>query len=195
MTEIKSTTALPPTSATRPAVVAQDLAPQVLQPMQNLLAAGEQIEAEVVSIREAAEAFRLVLRPTMGSGRQATVEVSSNKPAAPGTALVVTALSDTRLLATPQAAGRQPASMIDLQQLPVGSVIQGRVVATSQQRTEDGKRLSRSLSACSTHPLPGRNSASTGQPAGARQSLTAQVRTASPWRFATERSARSTACR
>ncbi|MBA4689352.1 MAG: flagellar hook-length control protein FliK [Pseudomonas sp.] len=139
MTEIKSTTALPPTSATRPAVAAQDLALKVLQPMQNLLAAGEQIEAEVVSIREAAEAFRLVLRLTMGSGRQATVEVSSNKPAAPGTALVVTALSDTRLLATPQAAGRQPASMIDLQQLPVGSVIQGRVVATSQQRTEDGQ--------------------------------------------------------
>src|SRR3989344_8482865 len=110
MTEIKSTTALPPTSATRPAVAAQDLALKVLQPMQNLLAAGEQIEAEVVSIREAAEAFRLVLRLTMGSGRQATVEVSSNKPAAPGTALVVTALSDTRLLATPQAAGRQPAS-------------------------------------------------------------------------------------
>ena len=53
--------------------------------MQNLLAAGEQIEAEVVSIREAAEAFRPVLRLTMGSGRRATVEVSSNKPAAPGT--------------------------------------------------------------------------------------------------------------
>lgn len=184
MTEIKSTTALPPTSATRPAVAAQDLALKVLQPMQNLLAAGEQIEAEVVSIREAAEAFRLVLRLTMGSGRQATVEVSSNKPAAPGTALVVTALSDTRLLATPQAAGRQPASMIDLQQLPVGSVIQGRVVATSQQRTEDGQTSFKIVVSLLNSPVAGQKlSIESANPLALGSLLTAQVRTASPWRF------------
>jgi len=177
MTEIKSTTALPPTSATRPAVAAQDLALKVLQPMQNLLAAGEQIEAEVVSIREAAEAFRLVLRLTMGSGRQATVEVSSNKPAAPGTALVVTALSDTRLLATPQAAGRQPASMIDLQQLPVGSVIQGRVVATSQQRTEDGQTSFKIVVSLLNSPVAGQKlSIESANPLALGSLLTAQVK-------------------
>ncbi len=177
MTEIKSTTALPPTSATRPAVAAQDLALKVLQPMQNLLAAGEQIEAEVVSIREAAEAFRLVLRLTMGSGRQATVEVSSNKPAAPGTALVVTALSDTRLLATPQAAGRQPASMIDLQQLPVGSAIQGRVVATSQQRTEDGQTSFKIVVSLLNSPVAGQKlSIESANPVALGSLLTAQVK-------------------
>jgi len=170
MTEIKSTTALPPTSATRPAVAAQDLALKVLQPMQNLLAAGEQIEAEVVSIREAAEAFRLVLRLTMGSGRQATVEVSSNKPAAPGTALVVTALSDTRLLATPQAAGRQPASMI-------GSVIQGRVVATSQQRTEDGQTSFKIVVSLLNSPVAGQKlSIESANPLALGSLLTAQVK-------------------
>ncbi|MCW8157350.1 flagellar hook-length control protein FliK [Stutzerimonas stutzeri] len=141
MTEIKSTTALPPTSAPRQPIAASDLALKLLQPMQGLLAAGENAEAEVVSIREAAQAFRLVLRLTMGSGRQATVEVSSNKAPALGTAYVITALSDTRLLASAQPAGRQPVSMIDLQQLPPGSVIQGRVVATSQQQTEDGQKI------------------------------------------------------
>jgi hypothetical protein len=141
MTEIKSTTALPPASAQRPAIAASDLALKLLQPMQGLLAAGENAEAEVISIREAAQAFRLVLRLTMGSGRQATVEVSSNKAPPPGTAYIITALSDTRLLASAQPAGRQPASMIDLQQLPVGSVIQGRVVATSQQQSDDGQKV------------------------------------------------------
>lgn len=141
MTEIKSTTALPPTSAPRQPIAASDLALKLLQPMQGLLAAGENAEAEVVSIREAAQAFRLVLRLTMGSGRQATVEVSSNKAPALDTAYVITALSDTRLLASAQPAGRQPVSMIDLQQLPPGSVIQGRVVATSQQQTEDGQKI------------------------------------------------------
>ena len=141
MTEIKSTTALPPTSAPRQAIAASDLALKLLQPMQGLLAAGESAEAEVVSIREAAQAFRLVLRLTMGTGRQATVEVSSSKAAPPGTAYVITALSDTRLLASMQPAGRQPASMIDLQQLPAGSIIQGRVVATSQQQADDGQMI------------------------------------------------------
>ncbi|HAG77145.1 MAG TPA: flagellar hook-length control protein FliK, partial [Pseudomonas sp.] len=64
MTEIKSTTALPPSSAPRQAAAANDLALKLLQPMQGLLAAGENAEAEVVSIREAAQAFRLVLRLT-----------------------------------------------------------------------------------------------------------------------------------
>ena len=113
----------------------------------------------------------------MGSGRQATVEVSSNKPAAPGTALVVTALSDTRLLATPQPAGRQPASMIDLQQLPVGSVIQGRVVATSQQRTEDGQTSFKIVVSLLNSPVAGQKlSIESANPLALGSLLTAQVK-------------------
>ncbi len=177
MTEIKSTTALPPSSAPRQAAAANDLALKLLQPMQGLLAAGENAEAEVVSIREAAQAFRLVLRLTMGSGRQATVEVSSNKAPPPGTAYVITALSDTRLLAAPQIAGRQPASMIDLQQLQVGSIIQGRVVATSQQQSEDGQKIFKAVISLLNSPVAGQKlNIESANPLALGSLLTAQVK-------------------
>ncbi len=177
MTEIKSTTALPPSSAPRQAAAANDLALKLLQPMQGLLAAGENAEAEVVSIREAAQAFRLVLRLTMGSGRQATVEVSSNKAPPPGTAYVITALSDTRFLAAPQIAGRQPASMIDLQQTPVGSVIQGRVVATSQQQSEDGQKIFKAVISLLNSPVAGQKlNIESANPLALGSLLTAQVK-------------------
>ncbi len=177
MTEIKSTTALPPSSAPRQATAANDLALKLLQPMQGLLAAGENAEAEVVSIREAAQAFRLVLRLTMGSGRQATVEVSSNKAPPPGSAYVITALSDTRLLAAPQIAGRQPASIIDLQQLPVGSVIQGRVVATSQQQSDDGQKIFKAVISLLNSPVAGQKlSIESANPLALGSLLTAQVK-------------------
>jgi len=176
MTEIKSTTALPPSSAPRQATAANDLALKLLQPMQGLLAAGENAEAEVVSIREAAQAFRLVLRLTMSSGRQATVEVSSNKAPPPGTAYVITALSDTRLLAAPQIAGRQPASTIDLQQLPVGSVIQGRVVATSQH-SEDGQKIFKAVISLLNSPVAGQKlSIESANPLALGSLLTVQVK-------------------
>ncbi|EWC42052.1 flagellar hook-length control protein FliK [Pseudomonas stutzeri] len=177
MTEIKSTTALPQASAPRQAAAASELALKLLQPMQGLLAAGEQAEAEIVGIREAAQAFRLVLRLTMTGGRQATVEVSSNKAPSLGTAYVITALSDSRLLASQQATGRQPASVLDLQQLPVGSVIQGRVVATSQHQLDDGQKLFKAVVSLLNSPLSGQKlNIESASPLALGSLLTAQVK-------------------
>ncbi len=177
MTEIKSTAALPQTSAPRQSIATSDLALKVLQPMQGLLAAGENAEAEVVSIREAAQAFRLLLRLTMSSGRQATVEVSSNKAPPPGAAFVITALSDTRLLASPHMTGRQPASSLDLQQLPIGSVIQGRVVATSQQQSDDGQKLFKAVISLLNAPVAGQKlNIESSSPLALGSLLTAQVK-------------------
>ena len=154
MTEIKSTQPLPAAAPPRSATAAADLALKLLQPMQGLLAAGESAEAEVISIKEALQSFQLTLRLTLNNGRQATLETNSPRSATAGAALLVTATSDSRLLATLQPAGRQPLSQIDLGQLPVGTLIQGKVTA-SQQIQQDGQTSFRVVISLLNSPLAG----------------------------------------
>ena len=154
MTEIKSTQAIPPANPPRSAAASAELALKLLQPMQGLLATGESAEAEVVRIKEALQAFQLTLRLTLGSGRQATVETTSTKAVAPGAALYVTAASDSRLLAVLQPGGRQPMSSIDLGQLPVGTVIQGKVIA-GQQTQQSGQTTFTLVISLLNSPLAG----------------------------------------
>ena len=175
MTEINSTQPLPPSSQSRPAIAAADLALKLLQPMQGLLAAGESAEAEVVGIKEALQNFQLTLRLTLGNGRQATLETSSSRAATAGTALIVTAASDNRLLATLQPAGRQPLSQIDLGQLPVGTLVQGKVTA-SQQLQQDGKTTFRVVISLLNTPLAGQKlSLDSAQPLTPGNLITATV--------------------
>jgi len=154
MTEIKSTQAIPPANPPRSTAGSAELALKLLQPMQGLLAAGESAEAEVVRIKEALQAFQLTLRLTLGSGRQATVETASSKAVAPGAALFVTAASDTRLMAVLQPGSRQPMSSLDLGQLPVGTVIQGKVTA-SQQTQQAGQTTFKLVISLLNSPLAG----------------------------------------
>ena len=154
MTEIKSTQAISPANPPRSAAASAELALKLLQPMQGLLAAGESAEAEVVRVKEALQTFQLTLRLTLGSGRQATVETTSAKAIAPGMALYVTAASDTRLLAALQPGGRQPISSIDLGQLPIGTVIQGKVIA-SQQTQQAGQSTFTLVVSLLNSPLAG----------------------------------------
>ncbi|WP_413043973.1 flagellar hook-length control protein FliK [Pseudomonas sp. YJ42] len=154
MTEIKSTQAIPSSGPSRPVTTSAEMALKLLQPMQGLLVAGESADAEVVSIKEALQSFQLTLRLTLTNGRQATVETSSPKAAVPGTAMLITAVSDTRLMAALQPGNRQPQSSIDLTQLPVGSVVQGKVTA-SQQAQQDGKTVFKVVISLLNSPLAG----------------------------------------
>ena len=133
MAEISSSRPLAATvSVARPAAPnAADLAVKLLQPLEGLLAAGETAKAEVLTTRETAQSFQLLLRLTMNNGSQATLEASSPRPLAQGIQLVVTALSETRLALalTLQASDKPLLSSIDLQQLPPGTQLQGRVEA------------------------------------------------------------------
>lgn len=175
MTEIKSTQPLPPANQPRPATAPVDLALKLLQPMQGLLAAGESAEAEIVSIKEALQNFQLTLRLTLVNGRQATLETSSARAATAGTALIVTAASDNRLLATLQPVGRQPLSQIDLGQLPVGTLIQGKVTA-SQQLQQDGKTTFRVVISLLNTALAGQKlSLDSAQPLAPGSLITARV--------------------
>ncbi|TBU95365.1 flagellar hook-length control protein FliK [Phytopseudomonas dryadis] len=118
---------LPPSNRPQPA--ASDLAVKLLQPLEGLLANGESARAEVVALREAAQSFQLLLKLTLDNGRQATLQASSSQPLAQGTALAVTALSETRLAIALQAGGGKPLTSLDLEQLPVGTLLQGKVVS------------------------------------------------------------------
>ncbi|MEK0363717.1 flagellar hook-length control protein FliK [Pseudomonas sp. CBC3] len=154
MTEIKSTPAIPASGPSRPTASPAEMVLKLLQPMQGLLVAGESAEAEVVRIKEALQSFQLTLRLTLENGRQATVETSSARAAAPGAAMLVTALSDTRLNAALQPGNRQPQSSIDLDLLPLGTVVQGKVTA-SQQIQQDGKTLFKVVISLLNSPLAG----------------------------------------
>jgi hypothetical protein len=132
--EIGSSRPLPPvTPNLRPNAAATDLALKLLQPLEGLLAAGESAKAEVIALKEQAQSFQLLLKLTLENGRQATLQASSPRPLAQGTALAVTALSDTRLAALLQpSASDKPLTSLDLEQLPVGTLLQGKVVASQQ---------------------------------------------------------------
>ena len=175
MTEIKPTSPPSPAAAARPAVAAADLALKLLQPMQGLLAEGEQAEAEVINVRQVRQDFQLTLRLTLDNGRQATLEASSAKALAPGACLAVTGLSGGRLGAVLLAAGQQPQSRIDLAALPPGSVIQGRVTAT--QQPQQGSTPFRVVITLLDSPLAGQKlSIESSTPLASGSLITAQVR-------------------
>ncbi len=108
------------------------MAVKLLQPLEGLLAKGESATAEVVSLKQVAQSFQLLLRLTLDSGRQTTLEASSNRPIAQGTALNITALTDSKLLVALQPGGDKPLNSLDLKQIPVGTLIQGKVLSSEQ---------------------------------------------------------------
>lgn len=141
MTEISGSRPIAPSPpASRPLANAADLAVKLLQPLDGLMASGETAKAEVVGLKEGAQAFQLMLRVTLDNGRQATLQASSPQPVAQGTALAVTALSDTRL-ALAVLAGGKPLTSIDLEQLPVGTLLQGKVVSREALPTQAGQTV------------------------------------------------------
>jgi hypothetical protein len=133
MSEIGSPRPIPPTApSSRPGANAADLALKLLQPLQGLLASGETAKAEVVALKEVAQSFQVLLRLTLENGRQATLQASSPRPLAQGTALTLTALSETRLAVILQTGGEKALTSLDLEQLPLGTLLQGKVVAREQ---------------------------------------------------------------
>ncbi|MFG0723609.1 flagellar hook-length control protein FliK [Pseudomonas sp. GLN_6] len=133
MSEISSPRPIAPTPpSTRPNAIAADLAVKLLQPMQGLLASGETAKAEVIALKEVAQSFQMLLKLTLENGRQTTLEASSPRPIAQGTSLAVTALSETRLALSVLMGTDKPLTSLDLEQLPVGTLLQGKVVAREQ---------------------------------------------------------------
>jgi hypothetical protein len=121
-----------PTSA-RPQVVSGELL-KLLTPIEGLITAGQTAKAEVLSLKQADQTFQLLLKVTLESGRQTTVQATSNQPLAQGTSVAVTQPSAGNLAITVQqaiASSVATLTRIDTAQLPVGTLLQGKVL-TSQ---------------------------------------------------------------
>ncbi|MCP1500456.1 hypothetical protein J2Y86_005163 [Pseudomonas migulae] len=126
---------LPPTTpaTSRPQVVSGDLL-KLLSPMEGLIAAGQSAKAEVLSLKQADQTFQLLLKVTLESGRQTTVQATSNQPLPQGTSLAITQPSASNLAITVQqaiATSVATLTRLDTAQLPVGTLLQGKVL-TSQ---------------------------------------------------------------
>ncbi|MGF6202279.1 flagellar hook-length control protein FliK [Pseudomonas laurylsulfatiphila] len=122
---------LPATS--RPQVVSGELL-KLLTPVEGLISVGQSAQAEVLSLKQADQTFQMLLKVTLDSGRQTTVQTTSNQPLALGTTLVVTQPSAGNLAVTVQQAISSSVATLtrlDTAQLPVGTLLQGKVL-TSQ---------------------------------------------------------------
>ncbi|HEY0287620.1 MAG TPA: flagellar hook-length control protein FliK [Pseudomonas sp.] len=107
---------------------------KLLQPREGLLAAGQTADAEVVSLKQIDQDFQLLLKLTLNNGRQTTFPVTSSLPLSPGTSVNVAQGSADTLtisLAELQKAITNSLTRIDTRQLPVGTLLQGKVL-TSQ---------------------------------------------------------------
>lgn len=131
--EIGASRPLPPTPPSRSTPSSAELTLKLAQSLGDLLPPGEKAQAEVVSIRDTQASFQLLLRLTLASGQQALVSAESSQALPQGSTLQLSALSQTSLAAVLLAqgnVGQAPLESLDLDLLPVGTLLQGKVEAS-----------------------------------------------------------------
>ncbi|MFR0688367.1 flagellar hook-length control protein FliK [Enterobacterales bacterium AE_CKDN230030158-1A_HGKHYDSX7] len=139
--EIGASRPLPPTPSLRNAQTAAQLTLKLAQSLGDLLPPGDKAHAEVLAVRDGQVNFQLLLRLTMASGQQALVVAESPQALPKGSTLQLSTLTQTSLSATllnqPNLAQvgvnstrQAPLSSLDLDVLPVGTLIQGKVDAS-----------------------------------------------------------------
>lgn len=119
-------------ATSRPLVVGGELL-KLQTPVEGLIAAGQSASAEVLSLKQNDQTFQLLLKVTLDGGRQTTVQVTSNQPLPLGTNLTVSQPSAGSLAITVQqaiAANVATLTRLDTAQLPVGTLLQGKVLTT-----------------------------------------------------------------
>ena len=115
-------------NASRPAMPSNSDVLQLLQALPSQLKVGDSTQAQVLALREAQQAFQVLLRLSLPNGQTRTLEAQTTQPIAAGSTLTVTALSAQQLvfnlLANDKAA---IANRIDTNLLPPGTLLQGKV--------------------------------------------------------------------
>lgn len=107
---------------------------RVLDSLPQNIAAGQQLQAQVLAAKESAQLFNLLLKLQMPNGQLANIQAQSNQPLAPGQILALTALSGqhfTFSAVTGQIAA--PLTSFEPGQFPVGSQLQARVLQVEPQ--------------------------------------------------------------
>ena len=119
-------------TAVRPGITGGETL-KLLQPLPGLIGPGQSAQAQVLSLKQGDAAFQLLLRLTLDSGRQTNVQVSSLQPLPLGTLLAVSQPGPGSLAISLQQAlssGVASLTRLDPQQLPAGSLLQGKVLTT-----------------------------------------------------------------
>lgn len=120
------------TNAIRPGALAAELV-KITQPLDGLLAVGESADAQVVAVKPGTgDSFQLLLRLSLAGGGVATVQASSSQPVPTGTQLLVSNLAGSAPVVTlpaVQNANVATLTQIDTQKLPVGTLLQGKVIS------------------------------------------------------------------
>ncbi|MBF4207611.1 flagellar hook-length control protein FliK [Pseudomonas donghuensis] len=140
--EINNLAALIPANPPLRAAMTAELL-RLLQPQQALLAPGETAKAEVLTLRQVGQDFQMLLKLTLDNGKQTNVQASSTLPLAQGSQLTVSQSSSANLtISVQQAIASNVATLtrIDTRELPVGSLLQGKVL-TSQALPQNAGQL------------------------------------------------------
>lgn len=106
---------------------------QLLQPLENLIKPGETVEAEVITLKQLQQNFQLLIKLALGNGLQTSVSVTTTLPLTPGTTLLVSQASPNSLSMSLQqinSALNNLQTSLDTKQLPVGTLLQARVLTT-----------------------------------------------------------------
>lgn len=137
MTDITSLpTQLPSASALRASVSSGDVL-KLLTSLDGLLDVGDSASGQVLSSKGGAgQPFQVVLSLVTANGDKATVQATSQQPLAQGAQVTVTHLASGNLAVTVQQAKASSVStltQLDTQQLPVGTLVQGKVLSSQFQ--------------------------------------------------------------
>lgn len=125
---------LPPTlpAGPTPAPATGELL-KLLEPQVGLIDPGKTVNAEVLALKQGGDAFQLLLKLTLEGGRQTLVQASSSLPLPLGTQVEVSQTPSGNLsISLQQALSSSVAALtrIDTNQLPVGTLLQGKVLTT-----------------------------------------------------------------
>ncbi len=141
----------------------------MLQAVDNLLQPGETVDAEVVSLKQLQQNFQLLVKLALSNGGQTSINVTSPLPLTPGTTVQVSQASPNTLTMSLQqinAALNNVQTSIDTEQLPVGTLLQARVL-TSQVVADALSQLGGKAAPNTAAPAatPGTTTAPAPQPA------------------------------
>jgi hypothetical protein len=132
---------------------------RLLQAQPGMLPPGENAEAEVVSLRQVGPDFQLLLRLTQANGNQTQVLANASQPLAPGSQIIVSQPDSNRLAVMVQlgnAGNIATLTQLDTRQVPVGTLLQGKVLTSQALPATVGESVSfRSLVSLLNSPQAG----------------------------------------
>ncbi|KAF1030468.1 MAG: hypothetical protein GAK37_01328 [Pseudomonas sp.] len=106
---------------------------KLLEPQAGLIDPGKTANAEVLALKQGGDTFQLLLKLTLDSGQQTLVQASSNQPLPLGSNVAVSQTPAGNLtISLQQALSASVAALtrIDTSQLPVGTLLQAKVLTT-----------------------------------------------------------------